>query len=350
METSDTQDPVLLPEGVAEPGGHTGFFAVGTAAVEAIDLADGSLLWHTAAAIRPLLVVRHLLAAQAPVPGRRNALRIVLLDVRNGEPVLRSEPVLLPEWVDACARAPETFLCRARLEAQALVVAWEAHARYSGGAAPPREVLRQANREAAGTVRIDLDTGRAEAAAPESPGASLSAGTLRESDAPPSSPDVVWQTEPWQTGDRLAALAMKQEVPGLSLRLETRSRGASPAAAEQVELARGAGMVPSLSADGRYVLVEPDEPSPVSPGAPRPWWVFETATGRRIATVPHEEGARQPCVVGGRLFYLVQEPLQPAPGQEVRTLVRSRDLGSGALLWERPLAPPTTARAPELPR
>src|SRR6185369_13452496 len=134
MATNDIQEPVLLPEGVADPGGRTGFFAAGMAAVEAVDLADGSLLWRTTAAIRPLLVVRHLLAAQAPLPGQRNALRIVLLDVtRKGEPALTSEPVLLPEWVDAYAPAPEAFACRARLEGQALVVAWEAHARYSGG-------------------------------------------------------------------------------------------------------------------------------------------------------------------------------------------------------------------------
>ncbi len=352
MATNDTQEPVLLPEGIADPAGGTGFFATGAAAIEAIGLAEGSLLWHTEAAERPLLLSGHLLAAQASVPGRPNALRIVLLDVsKNGEPVLTSEPVVLPEWVDACARAPEAFRTRARLEARGLILDWEAHDRYAGGAPPSRQVSRQAARDAAGAVRIDLDTGRAETVASERSGASPGAATLREADSPPSSPDVVWQTEPWSagTGDRLAALAMKQESPDLSLSLETWGGGASRATPKRFELARGAGMAPSLSLDGKYVLVEPDEPA-LPAGSLRTWWVFETATGRRIATIPHEEGAREPSVVGSRLFYLLQDPQRPAPGQEMRTILKARDLHSGELLWERSLSSPLTARAPELPR
>ena len=270
-----------------------------------------------------------------------------MLDVtRGGKPVLASNPVLLPEWVDALSSDPEVFQCRALLEAQTLVLAWEAHGRYSGGAPPPRQVVQQAASGASGVVRMDLETGRIETAdAP--PG--VPRATLREADSPPASPDAIWHSEPWRTGDRLATLAMKEEGPGQSLHLETWSESSSETTPEQVELARGMGMAPSLSTDGKYVLVEPDEPEPGPRGLQWPWWIFDATTGRRVATVPHEEGAQEPCVVGPRLYYLVREPARPSPGAEVRTVLKARDLSSGALLWERPLGSPRTARAPELP-
>jgi len=151
-------------------------------------------------------------------------------------------------------------------------------------------------------------------------------------------------------GGRLAALAMKEESAGQSLHLETWSPASSEIAAKPVELARGAGMAPTLSPDGEYVLVEPDEPEPGPRGPQRPWWIFDAATARRIATVPHEEGAREPCLVGSRLYYVVREPAQPSPGATVRTVLRARDLSSGELLWERLLGSPSIAKAPELPR
>jgi len=346
--SNDTQEPVLLPQGIADLEGRTGFFVAGEGLIEAIGLADGSLLWQAAAFVRPLIAFGHRLAAQAAsVPKRPNALRIVLLDVtRDGEPVLASDPVLLPEWVDCLSSDPEIFQCRAHLETQALILAWKAQGRYFGGAPPPRQVVQQAARGASGLVRMDLATGRIEAmAAPPL----LSWATLRETDTPPASPGVIWHTEPWQIGDRLASLEMKEESLGQSLQLawSPDSPGATP---EQVELARGTGMAPALSPDGKYVLVEPDETEPGPRGLQRPWWIFDARTGRRIATVGHEEGAREPCIVGPRLFYLVREPARPSPGTTVRTVLRARDLNSGELLWERPLGSPGTTKTPELPR
>jgi len=361
MPTNESQQPLLLPEGLGDPEGHIGFFAAGAGAISAIaatgaigaiaaiDLATGSLLWQTDAAEKPLLVLGKRLAAQAPVPGRPNALQVVLLDLDKGEPVLTSEPIVLPDWVDTRSRKEETFRCRARRDGNALILSWEAHRRYSGGAAPSPQVLRQAGQDAAGAVRIDLGTGHVEEAPSEPAGALPETTSLRESDAPPSSPDVVWQTEPWQAGGRVASLALKQESTGLSLSLETRRAGAfesAPGRPERVELARGAALAPSLSCDGHYVLVEPDEPGQ----GERTWWIHETATGRRIATVPHEEGSREPCLAGQRLLYIVQEPSRPAPGVAFHTVLKCRDLGSGALLWERPLTPVQTARPPALPQ
>ena len=347
--STGTQEPIFLPQGIADPAGRTGFFAAGAESIEAISLADGSLLWRAVAFIRPLIASGHRLAAQAPsVPKKSNALRIVLLDVtRRGESVLTSDPVLLPEWVDCLSSDPEIFQCRARLEVRALVLAWEAHGRYSGGVPPPRQVVQQAARDASGLVRMDLETGRIEAvAAPPS----ISQATLREADTPSSSPDVIWHTEPWQIGDRLAALAMKEESLGQSFHLETWSPGSSETTLEQFELARGTGMAPALSSNGKYVLVEPDESEPGPRGPQRPWWIFDATTGLHVATVPHEGGAREPCIVGSRLYYLVREPARVSPDTAVRTVLRARDLNSGELLWERLLGSPGTAMAPELPR
>ncbi len=350
MEPRTAPQPPLLPKGVADPDGRTGYFAVDTGGIDAVDLADGSLLWHTGTASRPLYVSGERLIAQRPEPGKPNASRIVLLDLaRHGEPVLTSDPVVLPDWVEARSWDPETFRVQARIEGGALVLDWEARSRYTGGAAPSREVLREAQRSAGGTVRVDLETGEVGGQAAEARRAPMRSAELREAVSPPVSPEIVWQTEPWTAGDRQASLAMEESGDAMSLLLETQGSGASRGAGERMELARGAALVPSLSPDGRYVLVEPDEPDEKNEGR-KPWWIFDASTGQRVATVPHEEGATEPCVVGPRLIYLVQEPPLPAPGEKVRKVIKARDLKSGELLWERPLSAVEAARAPRLPQ
>jgi len=345
----ETQEPVPLPLGITDQDGRTGYFAAGLETIEAVNLADGSLLWQTDALLRPLIAFEQRLAAQAAsVPRKANTLRIVLLNVkRNGKQILASDPALLPDWVDCLASEPEIFQYRVRLEGREMVLAWEAHRRYSGGAPPPRQVVEQAARDASGEVRVDLETGRIKA---EAVPLWISGATLREANSDPPSPDVIWHTEPWRIGDRLAALMMKEEGLGQSLYLATWSPDSTATGAKLVELARGTGMAPSLSPDGKYVLVEPDEPEPGPRGPQRPWWIFETTTGRRIATVPHEEGAREPCIVVPRLYYVVREPARSSPGKAVGTVLRVRDLGSGELLWERRLGLPGTDKAPDLPR
>jgi hypothetical protein len=235
------------------------------------------------------------------------------------------------------------------LAGRALVLNWEAHARYAGGAPPSQQVLRQARRDAAGAVHIDLQTGQVTMRPPASSAVPYRADMLREAASPPTSPEIVWQSESWQVGDRFVALVMKEIGDDLALLLQIKMSGPGGEAETQIELARGAGFVPSVSPDGRHVFVEPDMSAAEATDGQRLWQIFETETGQLVATVPHEAGARELGIVGSRLFYIVQEPSQLVPGETFQKVFRARNLPSGALLWERVLSTHRAARAPRLP-
>ena len=89
---------VLLPCGVADAAGRTGFLANAAGGIDAVDLVAGELLWSTDEAQRPLLVVGDRLYAQAGL--KRNRIRILAFDInKTGECVLESDAVVLPPWV-----------------------------------------------------------------------------------------------------------------------------------------------------------------------------------------------------------------------------------------------------------
>jgi hypothetical protein len=117
--------------------------------------------------------------------------------------------------------------------------------------------------------------------------------------------------------------------------LALEARDAAP-----VELARGQGLVAQVATDGSHVLVHM-EPRPAEHD---PWWVFSARTGRRVATLTHDAGAREPAIVGEHAFYLVEPRDDPAGG---RTL-RARELASDSLTWELRLAARRRSAAPRL--
>src|SRR5690348_16990571 len=72
---------VVLPEGLADAAGRTGYFASASGGIEAIDLASGKMLWQTHEAQRPLLLDGDCLLAQAGT--KRNRLRILRFDPKH---------------------------------------------------------------------------------------------------------------------------------------------------------------------------------------------------------------------------------------------------------------------------
>src|SRR5687768_16853842 len=89
--------PVVIPGGVADAGGKTGYVANPTGGIDAIDLQSGKLLWATEEASRPLVAFGHRLVAQAGRKGRANSVRVVVLDGKDrGKRLLASDPVVFP--------------------------------------------------------------------------------------------------------------------------------------------------------------------------------------------------------------------------------------------------------------
>jgi len=323
-------EPVFFPGGVADPGGRAGYIADG-AGIVAAGLRAGQSLWRTERAQQPLISDGERLAAASVQPGR-NALEVVVLDsTRWGEPLLVSDPVVLPEWVTVASERRDIFRMSAHAEGNRLVLEWEAHARYGGGAPPPPHIRSEAARHADGAAEVDLESG---AVAPRDVKGEPRARTPPR--RPPLEADDL--AEPWLAGTSVARLVWGADNGEQVLTLDTSDMSTADTGAV-VELARGQGLVAQVTPDGCHLFVY-DELAPVERD---PWWVFSARTGRLVATLTHDPGAGSPAILGTRAFYLVE-------GREdvARRALRARDLPAGTLVWELQLAARRRAAAPRL--
>jgi hypothetical protein len=312
----DRLEPVYFTCGVADPDGRTGYVADGGAIV-AVDLGPGRAVWRTELAWRPLIVTGDRLAAASVNDDRANEIRIVLFDP-TGEPAVTSEPVVLPDWASTT-----TVRLSATVERDRLMLEWEAHARYGGGAAPSRAIERAAVRDARGIFAVDLASGV------------VTPGTLPADPDPVRRPPVTSDDldEPWLAGEQVARLTWTVEDGEQALWLETTDPPAGEEAAGP--LVRGHGVVVEVTADGRHLFVH-SEPVPTGDGT---WSVFSAESGRRVATLTHERGAHSPAVLGPRAYYVVERGARA---------LNARQLDTDTLDWELPLGERPTSRAPRL--
>lgn len=158
--------PVALPGGgVAEPDGKVGYVPNPSGGIDALNLADGTRLWDTREAPRPLLATADRLFVQAPVRGKANQVRILVLDAtQKGKRLLESQPVTFADWVSVGVTYGRSFALAARLDGEGgLLLTWTARSWYAGGARPTPEIERRARRAASGVAHVDLKTGRVEA-------------------------------------------------------------------------------------------------------------------------------------------------------------------------------------------
>jgi hypothetical protein len=329
--------PVLLPAGIADPTGHTGFFASTSGGIEAIDLASGKVLWETHEAQVPLLIEGDHLLTQAGI--KRNRLRILRLDLNHKcECDLESDPIVFPAWVMTGEGPGRSFKTQWRLEKHQLVLDWEASAWYAGKTKPTPEQEKAARKHAAGIARIDLKTGQVDVEPPLHPVAST----------PPALPEhlekksVRWQglvEGHW----RVVTL---EEVAGQQRLVLHSWDQQSDKAEEPKELLKGKRLVLRTTLDERFLCLREASPSPDDRGSLMPqkspswWWLFSPRTGDLLGRIPHEPGMHAVVILGDRVFYLVtgssHGPLDQ-PNVHPRTL-KAIDLNSGKKLWERPVA------------
>ena len=161
---AETQPARQLPgPGVADPAGKTGFFPGVDGGINAVDLSNGKLLWHSKEATKPLLATADRLFSEKGVTGKPNQIRIVVLDLtKEGKRVLESEPVSLPDWVSVQVAYGRSYRSSSRLDGNMLLVSWEARAFYAGGAAPAPGMEEAARKEASGVIRMEVATGKCE--------------------------------------------------------------------------------------------------------------------------------------------------------------------------------------------
>lgn len=334
--------PTALPAGVADPAGKVGYFAGAKGVVEAVDLEKGELLWQSREQARPLAAYDRFLAAQVKVADKPNRVRIIVFDVKEkGKKVLESEPVVFPDWVSVSTTYGRTFSSHATVRKGELLLHWRANSFYAGGAPPPPEVIEAARKEAAGTARVNLESGKV---------------TMAEADKTPAGPDLPdelkkvasqqywtgsdWKTTPFVVGNTVSGLAVQNLGGGaseMSLKRWDRKTGKP---LDTVSLMKGKELWPQTSADGQYVFVHQALVKEQLPPGDYAWWVYSLETGKQVAKLPYNGALAEATVLGGRLYQLSGGQGRPKFGggeSVIPRSVKATDLKTGKVLWERPV-------------
>ncbi len=319
----------VLPCGVADPGGRTGFVANAQDGIDAVDLATGELLWKVDGARRPALADDDRLFAWSPV--KPNGLRIVAFKREGGRRVMESEPVVFPDWVQVEDGPGRSFRIHWRLEKGRLILDWEARAWFSGAHATP-DADAKARRFAEGQVRIDVESGKAES------------GPAEQRAAPPRLPKELEKAIfRWQgpVGDTHVALVMEWSDGQQRFTLWTWD-GEKTQAPRELFTGKRVRVLPTL--DDRFVCLREATPSPdQEPGAEERkdygWSIFAVNGGECIASVPYEAGTEGMAVIGPRAYCVVAGAFK---GPLDKPFVRPRslkafDLKTGKPLWEHPV-------------
>jgi hypothetical protein len=320
----------LLPCGVADPGGRTGFVANAHGGIDALDLATGELLWQIDGAKRPALADDDRLFAWAPA--KPNGLRILAFKRQEGgRRLMESEPVLFPEWVRVEDGPGHSLTAHWRLEKGRLILDWEARSWYSGGHATPQAEAEN-RRYADGQVRIDVETGKVETASAERQNSPVR--------LPKELEKAVFR---WQgpVGDAHAALVL--EGSDGQQRLSLWSWDAEKTQApKELFMGKRVRTLPTL--DNRFLCLREAAPSPDQEPGPQEsknygWSIFAVAGGERIAWIPYEAGTEGVAVAGPRAYGIVAGAFKgPLDKPFIRPrILKAYDLKTGKPLWEHPV-------------
>jgi hypothetical protein len=317
----------ILPCGVADPGGRTGFVANAHGGIDAVDLATGELLWEADGAKRPALADDDRLFAWAPV--NANGLRVLSFKrTEGGRRLLESAPVVFPDWVHVEEGPGHSFIGHWRLEKGRLILDWEARSWYSGAHATP-EADAKDRKFAEGQARVDVETGAVESAPAE------------QRPTPPRLPKELEKSAfRWQGPVGAGHAALVQEEHDGQQHLSLWSWDADKIQGPK-ELFAGKHLRALLSLDDHFLWLREAAPSPdQEPGTDGrkkyDWSIFAVDGGEQIASIPYEAGTESVAVVGPRAYCVVAGGLKgpiDKPFVRPRSLM-SFDLKTGKRLWE----------------
>jgi outer membrane protein assembly factor BamB len=331
-----------FPAGVVEAAGKIGFVTNVDGGIDALDLESGKVLWQTAAASRPLLAFASRLFAQAAVKDKANSVRVLVFDAGNGKKLLESEPIVLPEWVSVGPALGKSFASSVRLDGADVILCWEAHARYAGGARPTPQIEKAARKDASGAARIDPKTGKVEMLADDKvpPPAIRLPRELAKETSRQYWTGSTWDTKPLIAGDKVAVLAVEEASGRQTLllkRWDLKTATAQPA----VELFKGQALWLQVQPDGRCLFARQAISRDKLPDGDDAWRIFSLETGQQVAKVPFDVAMQQPMVLGQRLYYLVQgeagKPTGSGIGLTYPRMLKAMDLKTGKVVWEHPV-------------
>lgn len=144
--------------GVVSPHAGAVFISHEPTGIDAIDIKDGRILWHSNEADRPLLSCDGKLAAFKRIDD--HSLTIVLLNAREGGiPQLKSTPISLPNWCSISSANTPEFATLAKLDGDMLLLDITASGNYRGGANPTDHVVNKYTHRQHWTARVSLTSG-----------------------------------------------------------------------------------------------------------------------------------------------------------------------------------------------
>jgi len=315
-----TQLPVLIPLGVAGPAGTAqptvGYVANATGGIDAIRLKDGTLLWSTRDANRPLIAYGDRLAAL-----RGN--RVVILDVtQKGKKVFQSAE--LPLTGGSLTPQPGNVLLGVSgwLSRGDVVVKWVGAGYTAGGVTFPAPDIEAMVKRVKGVVRVGLGPkGFIEKLDPDTmpPAAARLPEKLRDLGLPLT-----------VAGDKAAAL-VREKGDGKEKLVLKRWDLKTGKAEAPLTLREGGYPFWRMTLDGGHALLAP-------PKGGRAGELYSLETGKKLATlsVPLMQPVR---VLGSRVYFLAEGPPEGQPGgwQVQRMVLKAMELKTGKVVWERPV-------------
>jgi hypothetical protein len=303
--------PFVLPGGVADPAGRKGFLANVEGGISAVDLRNGSVIWESKAARRPVWVTGERLYASVSAGDGR--LRVVGLDVtHNGEITFESQPIIVPTSI---ARHGQTL--RWTTAKDELRLTWT----DAGGTVP------------SGGATVDLRDGHVQAQ-PE--GAAALAGAAK----PPV--DLSKRVIRWQgaVGRSYKALVLEETATGQRLVLQSWDAATGQPQPEH-EMLQGKRLLVRATLNDRLLCLRDAVPSPdqkADEHGQHAWSVFDVRTGERVAGLPFAAGTQAVAVLGPRAYCLVAGVVPGSLGKPFVSprVLKAVDLKTGKTLWERP--------------
>lgn len=289
--------PALHDGVVVDAASGAAYVMSPTGGIDAIEISTGNLMWKSRAAVKPLLVDKGTLVAQAQSPSPRGEFLIVALDTKAGRAQGKVQ-VKLPDGIRARLVDSPSKSFRAKAFASAegdVVVTWESQGDQTlQGAVPPA-------REAAPSA----EEGFASQAAAARAAQTQNTGAARLNFAAGRAVAV-----PYERAKALQAATEKAAAP--------------------LDLRRLA------SIDGRHILRSESSPEG-SLWMPYRWTITDASSGTTIATIDAPVSMAPFVVSGSQLFYVAQ----PSARREGNRLVeeplrlRSLDLTTGNAMWEK---------------
>jgi hypothetical protein len=331
--------PAFLPGGTADQAAKTGYVTNPTGGIDAINLETGELLWATKESGRPLVASDNRLAARTNVQGKANSVRILVFD-KTGKRLLQSDSVIFPDWVSVELTHGRSFDAHAEIAKSNLLLHWQAHAFYAGGAPPPPEVVKAAKKDATGTARINLQSGKVEMLKAMNPARPRLPKELEKVTSRQYWTGSNWETKPLLAGQTLATLD-QQALPNGKQKLTLKRWDLKTGKAlDTVVLLEGKELWPRVQADGRFLFVHQALVKDQLPAGDYAWWIFSVESGKQVGKVPFEQVGQDMAVIGPRLFSVVSIAAKKPPRfpTTVPQALRALNLQTGKM-WERPIEP-----------